>query len=162
MFKLKKKTNEKPHPMLCFHHGGSPGCEESNKENNFLCPLCKKEHFFSSYLFLRVTHQYDYLEECFKFREDLKNIEDAFSGEKTIIGIHALYSGRLMDWEEIIDENREYYEQYKGEKTMCAEGFSKESVIHDLEMFVELGIVAKIKKPLTTAPMRINGIMDLV
>lgn len=35
------KENEKPHPMLCFSHGGSGACEEVNKRHGFTCPKCK-------------------------------------------------------------------------------------------------------------------------
>jgi hypothetical protein len=34
---------EKPHPMLCVHHGGSPACEDTNKKYGFTCPKCDVE-----------------------------------------------------------------------------------------------------------------------
>jgi len=34
---------EKSHPMLCVHHGGSPSCEDSNKRHGFECPKCLDE-----------------------------------------------------------------------------------------------------------------------
>lgn len=41
--KLKEIEQETPHPYLCFAHGGSEVCEESNKEDGFDCPKCTKE-----------------------------------------------------------------------------------------------------------------------
>ena len=42
---LEKEENEwfeeKPHPMLCFSHGGSEACENINKQYGFICPKCK-------------------------------------------------------------------------------------------------------------------------
>jgi hypothetical protein len=32
---------EEPHPMLCFEHGGSEGCEAVNEEHGFTCPKCE-------------------------------------------------------------------------------------------------------------------------
>lgn len=29
-----------PHPYLCVEHGGSPACEEHNREHGFVCPKC--------------------------------------------------------------------------------------------------------------------------
>lgn len=34
---------ELPHPMLCFQHGGSKGCERVNDEFGFTCPECKRQ-----------------------------------------------------------------------------------------------------------------------
>ena len=34
---------EKTVPMLCFQHGGSEACEESNKKFGFICPKCRIE-----------------------------------------------------------------------------------------------------------------------
>lgn len=33
---------EKPHPMLCFQHGGSGACEDSNRHHGFICPKCEE------------------------------------------------------------------------------------------------------------------------
>ena len=35
--------SEWPHPHLCFHHGGSEACEESNRRYGFECPRCHGE-----------------------------------------------------------------------------------------------------------------------
>ena len=35
--------SECPHPYLCFHHGGSEACEESNRRYGFECPRCHGE-----------------------------------------------------------------------------------------------------------------------
>jgi len=35
-----KALREDPHPCFCVQHGGSPGCEESNKKHGFTCPRC--------------------------------------------------------------------------------------------------------------------------
>ena len=34
---------EKTVPMLCFQHGGSEACVESNKKFGFICPKCRIE-----------------------------------------------------------------------------------------------------------------------
>ncbi len=31
---------EKPHPMFCVQHGGSPSCEAENRKYGFTCPKC--------------------------------------------------------------------------------------------------------------------------
>lgn len=35
--------DEAPHAYLCVQHGGSPACEEKNKEQGFICPKCIAE-----------------------------------------------------------------------------------------------------------------------
>lgn len=45
---------EKPHPHLCFEHGGSLACEEHNAKHGFQCPKCKAA----------ATEQLDTLMEC--------------------------------------------------------------------------------------------------
>lgn len=41
--KHQSSSREELHPYLCFAHGGSDLCEESNKEHGFDCPICSKE-----------------------------------------------------------------------------------------------------------------------
>ena len=34
------RHRERPHPMLCFQHGGSEACEAENRKHGFTCPKC--------------------------------------------------------------------------------------------------------------------------
>lgn len=38
---------EYPHPMLCFQHGGSVGCEKINEAHGFICPKCCRDGWTS-------------------------------------------------------------------------------------------------------------------
>lgn len=40
LWEPKVKVKEEPHPMLCFQHGGSSACEDSNEKYGFDCPKC--------------------------------------------------------------------------------------------------------------------------
>jgi hypothetical protein len=145
-FKKGKIMIEELYPMLCVQHGGSPACVDSNEENDFQCPTCKDiEKDLDKHLFLRATHEFDKNKNKRIFRGIQ---EDEEFEEKTVIGIHALDPERFMSIEEIIEENRKYYEEYEcyPQINIPQDSFSRKSVIHDLLYFIEIGIVAKVRK----------------
>ena len=92
----------------------------------------------------RNTHNFNNETNEWEFKEGFYDMSDwTFN---SILGIHALDSGRWKTLEEICNENQRYYEQYKNEaySGITEEskiGFSKEIVLNDLLLMEKLKLV---------------------
>lgn len=97
----------------------------------------------------RTTHNFNNETREWEYRNDLRerDIKDPLGEQRTvgksILGIHALDSGRWMSLHEIVESNRGYYECWKDDPySGCDEyGYSEEAVLYDLELLEKEGVV---------------------
>ena len=135
--------------MLCQKCSGKEPVKPISFMEAIFIEREQKEKDFENQLFLRVTHTYNHITNSFEPRKNLQNVEFKNSNikERTPTGVHALDSGVPTTIEEIIKQNKEYYESFKGDFDFDKneECYSKETIIHDLKQLIELGIVVAVK-----------------
>lgn len=91
----------------------------------------------------RTTHNFNNETREWEYVDRPYNRANFSRNAKSTLGIHALISGRWQSLYEIVDENRQYYEQFKDDpwSGVDEKGHSEESVLHDLELMEKLGLV---------------------
>jgi len=90
----------------------------------------------------RTTHNFNNETREWEYRKELDKFENK-NIFNSLLGVHALDSGRWKTLEEIYHENEEYYEQYKDELYSGADisGIDKSIILSDLELMEKLGFV---------------------
>ncbi len=83
------EMDEKPHPMFCVQHGGSPACEKVNEKHGFICPRCDERN----YAFARVVDELLCVGPCPK-TGTFANINDFPVGGKLHVGSVKFYLGQ--------------------------------------------------------------------
>lgn len=91
----------------------------------------------------RTTHNFNNETREWEYvAPDWETIKEVDGSTKSILGIHALDSGRWHALWEIVSANKKYYDQYhESEIHMGESGFSEASILHDLNLFESKGLV---------------------
>lgn len=89
----------------------------------------------------RTTHNFNNQTREWEFRKELEIEHPEY---QSVLGVHALDSGRWMALIEIVNANLKYYQQYKDDADFVSlklHGCTTDAVLHDLEKMEKIGIV---------------------
>jgi hypothetical protein len=82
----------------------------------------------------RNTHDFNNLTREWEYKNN-DNEKTTLIATKSLLGIHALDSGRWHTLNDIVDQNQRYYEQFHQDpySGVTLQGCSTESILYDLE-----------------------------